>query len=429
MNAKPDAIWLGHCRTGGRLILREDELHPGINILGTGADNIAAVFASSCSEAGLRVFVLDFRGSIAERLSGCFEVKSMAHFLYDSQRMEEKASLHAELAASAFTMALNLNFEQEGFLNSAIQYIALEQGVASPSSLNDRLSATGEFRGHTADELRGKLSALRSLNLIGEEGVVRKMLETNAVACFSDAESHQAAEVAAMLALAKVLAIGASGGRLPHVLILNETNRIFSNLPLTRHSNRLLTTLLSTSMARVFASESVYGLDHHFVETSPVRILSSGLWNEIAGGAASVGSLYSHQHSARRGSSPASLLILTPNLFVLQDSARGYEEVFVPRALREPEGAQGPSQEDQKKDETGLVKRILEALATSDHATRGSVVAFLSVDDPVEDVERTIDRLQAEGYVEVIEKDVKRDSPLHTFRLTAKGYELLRKVG
>lgn len=425
-SAKP--VWLGFGRTGGRLLLREDELHPGVNILGNGADAVAAVFASACSEAGLRVLVLDFHGGIAERLSGPFEVKGIAHFLYDSQRMEEKASLHAELAASAYTMSLNLNFEQEGFLNSAIQYIALEQGIASPSSLNDRLAAAGEFRGHTADELRGKLSALRSLNLIGEEGVVKKMLETNTVACFSDAESHQAAEVAAMLTLAKVLAIGASGGSLPNVLIVNEANRIFSNLPLTRHSNRLLTTLLSAGTARVFASESVYGLDHHFIETSPVRILSSGLWNEIAGGGASVGSLYSHQHSARRGSSPASLLILTPNLFVLQDSARGYEEVFVPRALQQIESVQAPSQEGQKKDETGLVKRVLEALATSDHATRGSVVAFLSIDDPPAEIEQTIDRLQAEGCVEVVGKDVRRDSPLHTLRLTAKGYELLRSA-
>jgi len=410
------------------LLLREDELHPGVNILGTRADDVGSVFASACCEAGLRVMVLDFQGRISENLSGSFATEKMSRFLYDSQRMEEKASLHAELAASAYTMALNLNFEQEGFLNSAIQYIALEQGVASPSSLNDRLSATGEFRGHTADELRGKLGALRSLNLIGEEGVLKRMLEGNSIACFADAESPQAAEVAAMLTLAKVLAIGASGGRLPQVFIVNESNRIFSNLPLTRHSNRLLTTLLSAGIVRVLASESVYGLDHHFVETSPVKILSSGLWNEIAGGGSPVGSLYSHQHSARRGSSPASLLILTPNLFVLQDSARGYEEVFVPRVLAHQETESAPSQEEQRKDESSLTKRILDALSTNDHATRGSVVAYLSIEDPAEEVEKAIDRLQAEGYVEVVGKDVKRDSPLHTLRLTAKGYDLLRRL-
>ena len=427
MNQQSGAIWLGHCRTGGRIYLRPDELLPGINILGSGADGLAAVLASSCAEAELRALVLDFDGRVAKRLSGRFDITNLGQFLYDSQKMEQKSSLHAELAASAYTMALNLNFEQEGFLNSAIQYIALEQGVASPASLNDRLSATGEFRGHTADELRGKLGALRSLNLIGDEGIVKKMLERNTVASFAEAESQQAAEVAVMLTLAKVLAIGASGGRLPGVLVVNGANRIFSNLPLTRHSNRLLTTLLSAPMARLFAAESVYGLDHHFIETSPVRILSSGLWNEIAGGA-SIANLYSHQHSARRGMPLTSVLILTPNLFVLQDSARGYEEVFVPRALPQLEGVSVTAQEDQRKDETSTVKRILEALSTNDHATRGSVVAFLSVEDPVEEVEKTIDRLQAEGYVEVVQKDVKRDSPLHTYRLTAKGYEMLRRT-
>lgn len=410
------------------MYLRPDELLPGMNILGSGADDLAAVLASSCAEAGLKALVLDFDGGIAKKLSGRFDITNLGQFLYDSQKMEEKSSLHAELAASAYTMALNLNFEQEGFLDSAIQYIALEQGVASPSSLNDRLAATGEFRGHTADELRGKLGALRSLNLIGDEGVVKKMLEGNSVACFADAESQQAAEVAVMLTLAKILAIGASGGKLPDVLVVNGANRVFSNLPLTRHSNRLLTTLLSAPMARLFAAESVYGLDHHFIETSPVRVLSSGLWNEIAGGGASVANLYSHQHSARRGMPLASVLILTPNMFVLQDSARGYEEVFVPRSLPELAVNPAPAVVEQKKDESAVTKRILEALATNDHTTRGSVVAFLSMDDPAEEIEKTIDRLQAEGYAEVVGKDVKRDNPLNTFRLTAKGYDLMRRL-
>jgi len=51
MNARPETIWLGYCRTGGRLILREDELRPGINTLGTGADNIAASMVATQGEA------------------------------------------------------------------------------------------------------------------------------------------------------------------------------------------------------------------------------------------------------------------------------------------------------------------------------------------------------------------------------------------
>ncbi|HEV2226580.1 MAG TPA: hypothetical protein VGR56_07240 [Nitrososphaerales archaeon] len=427
MNARSKAVWLGHCRTGGRLYLRADEMLPGINILGTGADGLAAVLAAACKDSGLRTFVLDFNGRIAEKLSGGFDARNLGYFLYDSQRMEDKASLHAELAASAYTMSLNLNFEQEGFLNSAIQYIGMEQGLASPSSLTDRLIATGEFRGHTADELKSKLGALRSLNLAGETGVVKEMVSHSCVASFAEAESHQAAEVAAMLFIAKVLAIGASGGKLPDVTIVNEANRIFANLPVTRHTNRLLTALLTAETSRVFVAEVGYGLDHHLLDTSPMRILSSAFSNEISGGKALVGGLHHAQHPGRMGSAPASTLLLTPNMFTLQDLSRGYEEVFVPRIIAQQEVKPIPEPKLQKYD-SKLMKRILETLASYDHATRGSVVGFLSSEDPPEEVQKAIDKLQADGYLMVIGKDIKTDSPLQTYRLTPKGYDLLRSL-
>lgn len=123
----------------------------------------------------------------------------------------------------------------------------------------------------------------------------------------------------------------------------------------------------------------------------------------------------------------ASSLILTPNMFAFQDSTRGFEEVFVPRTFglleARPEVGAQP-----ERDESRLAKRILETLATYDHATRGSVVGFLSSDAPAEEVEKAVDRLQAEGYLSIVGKDAKRDSPLHTFRLTQKGYDLLRSL-
>jgi hypothetical protein len=411
-------VWLGHCRTGGRLCLRDDDMSRGMVVLGAGADGVAAVLASACRDSGLRTFVVDLGGGIAERVTGRFDVRGLGYFLYDSERMEERASLHAELAASAYTMSLNLNFEQEGFLNSAIQYIGLEQGVASPSSLIDRLIATGEFRGHTSDELRGKLGALRSLNLTGEIGAVSEMLEGDTVASFEFAESNQAAEVGAMLLLAKVLAVGASGGRLPEVLVVNGANRLFPRIPVVRHTNKLLSALLSAQVSRVFASEVVYGLDERILDVAPVRVLSSALANGGRGRVAFGGSLH------RSG---ASGLLVTPNFFVLQDSARGYEETFVPRALAKLQGEVAPVVQPQR-DDAGLVKRILETLSSYDHATRGSVVGFLSSDEPPEEVQKAIDRLQTEGHLAVVGKDVKTDSPLQTFRLTQSGYELLRSL-
>jgi hypothetical protein len=424
---QPRGIWLGHRRTGGRFYVGTDEMYPGINILGSGADKVVAVMAAALEETGRRPLVLDFGGKIATRLNGRFETRKLGDFLYDSQRMEEMASLHAELAGSAYAISMNLNFEQEGFLNSAIQYIGLEQGVASPSSLTDRLIATGEFRGHTADELRGKLGALRSLNLSGETGVVKSMVGHSSVASFAEAESRQAAEVAVMLFVAKVLALGASGVGLPDVLILNEANRVFANLPMARHTNRLLTALLSAQLARVFVSEVIYGLDHHILDTSPVKILSSSLVNEARSTWPSNGGLYLNHQAVKAGQRSLSSLLLTPNMYALQDSARGFEEVFIPRELPrfdpEPEPAASSSKENPR-----LVKRILETLAGYDHATRGSVVGFLSDEDPPEEIQKAIDRLQAEGCIVVVGREVKTDSPLQTFRLTEKGYGLLRSL-
>ena len=58
-------VWLGFARTGGRLYLDLDELHPGIDILGNGADDVAAALAYACREARLKVLVLDLNGRVS----------------------------------------------------------------------------------------------------------------------------------------------------------------------------------------------------------------------------------------------------------------------------------------------------------------------------------------------------------------------------
>lgn len=386
-------------------------------MVGPGADSVAASLASACHEAGMTTLVLDLEGRVAARLKGRFRAVPPGRFVYDSQRMEERASFHAELAASAYTLSLNLNFEQEGFLNSAIQYIALEGGVASPASLADRLSAEGEFRGKTADELRGKLVALRALNVTGEAGVVRGMLGGGVVADLSRAESRQAAEVAAMVLLAKALAVAESGGRLPEVLMVTGANRLFVDSPVARHGNRLLMALLSADTSRVLVSETAYGLDRDFFEASPVRILSSTAHN---GG-------WEPRRPWRRERADA--LVLTPNMFTLQDLSRGYEDVFVPRDFPLLEGGdEVPAAEETRPPDDALAKKVLEAFARYDSATRGSIVGFLSAEEPPEELEKVVDRLQGDGFLVVVGKDAGRDSPLQTYRLTQKGYGLLREL-
>lgn len=434
MNTPTGAVWLGHCRLGGRFYLRTDEMHPGINVLGAGANTVAAVLARACYEAKMTTLVLDFDGRLSEKLDGCIEERRLGHFLYDSMRLDEKSLLHAELAASAYTISLNLTFEQEAFLNASMQVIGLEQGVATPASLGDRLNHAGEYRGHTADELKGKFEALKSLNLFGEAGTVKKMMETSSVAAFADAESHQAAEVAMMLFISKVLALEAAGVKPPDIVVLNGANRVFSNLPLARHGNRLLTALLSSKMVRTFVSEQTYGLDHHFADTAPARILSSHLWNELTASPAPVGGLYSphaiSRAKRRRVRDGAQSLILAPNMYVFQDLARGYEEVFVPRAFRGPESEEGSARSDAppQKDDTHLVRQVLETVSSSANSTRGSVVAYLSFENSREEIERVIDRLQADGFLGVFGRDVNRESPLCAVALTPAGYDLLRRL-
>jgi hypothetical protein len=299
--------------------------------------------------------------------------------------------------------------------------------------LADRLSQSGEYRGHTADELKGKFEALKSLNLIGETDVVKEMMRKSSIARFADAESHQAAEVAMMLFIAKMLALEAAGTRPPDIVVLNGANRVFSNLPLARHGNRLLTALLSSTTIRIIVSEHTYGLDHHFIDTAPLRILSSNLWNEVTAGRAMVGGLHSPRQLANKtrdqGTNSAQAMILTPNMFVLQDSARGYEEAFVPRIFARVEQIERhhPDTPPQK-DDTHLVKQILEMASSYSEPTRGSLVSYLSSDNSPEDIERTIDKLQSEGFLTTTAKDVRRDNPFHTLGVTPAGYDLLRSL-
>ena len=120
-------------------------------------------------------------------------------------------------------------------------------------------------------------------------------------------------------------------------------------------------------------------------------------------------------------------MILTPNMFLLHDSARGLEEVFVPRRF-EASNTTPAAQEPPQKDDKNLVKQILEVASSYSDATRASIVSYLSLENPREEIERAIDRLQSQGHVTVVGTDVKRDSPLHSIRLTQSGKDLLKRL-
>jgi len=131
-------VRLGYRSTSGKFELTHEDLRSGISILGQGADDVAALIAYACDEAGLRTLVLDLGGRVTGKLSGYIDSYELPHFLYDALRIDEEgsaANVHGQLAASAYSCALDLSFEQEGIINAAMQILAAERGVASPAAV------------------------------------------------------------------------------------------------------------------------------------------------------------------------------------------------------------------------------------------------------------------------------------------------------
>lgn len=420
------SVWLGYTRVGGTLSLRHDAMKGGVVILGRGADELAALFAYACNEVGLRTLVLDLEGRATENVSGYMSAYDLPRFLYDAMRVDGSARVHAQLAASAYACALDLSFEQEATLNDLIQTIANERGIASPASLVDLMQTIrsegtgGGGGGRPADRLKRRLESLRTLNMIGEAGAVKEILEGSAVLRFRNAGSPEASEVAAALLVAKLLALLESPGEKgPEVVVFVDANRLFKSRPIFRRSQRLLTSFVSLPVPKVLASEISYALDEQFLETSSVRVLSSAAWNERGKG-----------------------LMLTPNMFMMRNHPYGYEEAFVPRgfeAKRAEEGKEGGSAGggtenapgpgtggDEGKGEDALVTLVLETIRANEGSTRASVASYLSGEFPRERVEKAIDELRAQGCIASSEQDNHADFPLNALRVTEEGGRRLR---
>jgi len=400
MSSATDSVWLGFTRTGGRFEVKLDDLKGGVAMLGQGANQLAPLVAYACHQAGLKALLLDMNGSVSDSLSGYMDEYDVSYFLYDSLRIEDNPIVHAQLIAGAYSTSLELSFEQEASLNAIAQIIANERGVASPSSLADLIQSPDSAKGRAVDRLRVRLEALRSLNLVGEKDAVKHIIEKSAVLSFGNAGSPEAAETAVALFLAKLLAMLDSGEEVrgPDVIILTEANRLFKERPVFRRNPRFLTSFVSAPMPKVFASDEAYGLDKEYMGTCSVRVLSSAAWNE----------------SGRGG------LLLTPNMFMFQNPSYGSSEVFVPREF---EGRKGEARTSASLIPTAdevLARRILEEIAGYEGATRTSLTSFLSSEFDKDLLERTFDRLQAEGFIAVSPQE-RSGRTIHGLSLTEKG--------
>jgi hypothetical protein len=397
------SIWLGYSRQSGRFGVRLDEMKRGIAILGHGANQLAPLVALASHEAGLNALVLDIGGNVSSQISGYIDEYPLPYFLYDSLRVEENASIHAQLAASAYASALELSFEQEASLNNITQMIANERGVASPSALADLIQDPDTAKNRTIDKLRARLESLRSLNMTGDAGVIKPLLEKSAILNFRTAGSHEASEAAAALFIAKLLALldGDEAHR-PDLVILTEANRLFKARPIFRKSQRFLTSFVTAPLAKILASDSPYGLDEDYLATCSIKILSSATWNETSKD-----------------------MLLTPNMFMFQNHPYGYEDAFIPRDFEPKKGEQKGAPPDNPSEDEKLAFRVMEEIGSYQSVTRSSLISFLSSEFPKEALEKVFDRLQTEGFVTSTPQPVKSGRTMHTLSLTEKGKALL----
>lgn len=407
MSSATSSVWLGFTRMGGRFEVKFDDLNGGIAMLGQGANHLAPLVAHACHQAGLKALLLDMDGGVADSLSGYIDQYDVSYFLYDSLRIEDNPIVHAQLIAGAYSTSLELSFEQEASLNAIAQIIANERGVASPSSLADLIQSPDSAKGRAVDRLRVRLEALRSLNLVGEKDAVKHIIEKSAVLSFRNAGSPEASETAVALFLAKLLAMLCGGEEVlgPDIIILTQANRLFKERPVFRRNPRFLTSFVSAPLPKVFASDEAYGLDKEYMDTCSVRILSSAAWNE----------------SGRGG------LVLTPNMFMFQNPSYGSSEVFVPRDFEGRKGGVRTGAPLVPTADEELAKRILEEIAGYDGATRASLVSFLSSDFDKDLLERTFDRLQADGYIAVTPQE-RSGRTIHGLSLTDKGRTFLGRA-
>jgi hypothetical protein len=406
-------VWLGYRSTSGRFDVNHEDLKRGIAVLGQGGNDLAALLAYACNEAGLKTLVLDMGGHdrVSGKLSGYIDTYELPYFLYDALRIDEDApggSVHGQLAASAYSCALDLSFEQEGIINSAIQVLAAERGVASPAAVSDLMvEKSDRFRGRPADRLIARLASLSSLNMVGEAGVVAEMLKKSAVLDFGGAGQPEAVEAALTLFIAKLLTVLEAGGReehLPDVVIVPQAGRLFRVRPVFRRTDRLLSAFVTSPLPKVLASESAYGLDEQFEETGFIKILSSAVWNQ----------------DTRREQ------VLLPNMFMVRNHPYGHDIAFIPRGFEPRSGGSKTGAElQQEPPNSDLISLILSDVSAYEAPTRQSVVSFLSPEYGTELVERTLDKLQSEGYLTVVQKDLKSGRGIAMLTLTEKGKSLL----
>jgi hypothetical protein len=397
-------LWVGYGDDGGRATL--DLGGPGskVLLLGSQSADLAALTAVSAKESGAFPIVLDLNGSLATRLSGHLDTFEYRSFLYDSFRLTEPETRHSQLAAAAYTVALDLSSEEEAIINSAMQLVASEGTLLSPHSIHNVMGKVEGFRGFYVDKLNGRIGALRHFDAVDDQGFDR-LLRGNLIIDFQRAPYPQAAELSCALFIAKLLALAHANGVQTGFLIVTDAHRIFRASPRPLHSNRLLSHLLEWPGTAVVSSSQETYLNPTVTQSCPVRVYSSDAW-----------------HSQPRRS--ASVLSGT---FVLHDRRSDRSKAFVPRRIftktadyAAPRPGRYPNPE--------LARTVLQEIERFPLATPESVVQFIAPEFLPGDIASALSSLEKQACVVLEPKDSGSGGRVFSYTLTENGRKLLEEL-
>ena len=402
--ASAQRLWFGYTREGGKATL--DVGGPGstILLLGSRAGELAAISAVSAKEAAVSPIIFDMGGAISNQLSGYFETFDYRAFLYDAFRLVEPEAWHSQLAAAAYTVALDLTSEEEAIINSAMQVVASDGTLLSPVSIHDVMGKVEGFRGFYVDKLNGRIGSLCLFDAVDDQGFDR-LARGNAIIDFHRAPYPQAAELAAALFIAKLLALAHSQGEEASLLLMTEAHRLFRASPRAAHSNRLLTQLLSWSGTVVLASEQPASLSPVLLQSAPVKLYSSDAWH----------------------SQPRQEMRVLSGHFVLDDRRYQVKKPFVPRLILAKTSGYAPARPGPFPTPE-LTRLILEESERFPLSTPQSILQFVSAEFLPADVQAALASLEKQGCLILEPKDPGTGPKIFAYTLTEKGKKLMEEL-
>ena len=396
--------WLGYAldRSKGRVGVAG--LGDRVLLLGRRAAELSTLVAFAGAEAGGKTAVLDVDGSISPDIHGYFEPLDYRSMLYEAFHLEGEAAMHGQLVAAAYAAALDLAPEEESILSAALQSLAEQNDLATPSSLFDAIGGVEGFRGFYVDKLKGRIGSLKFLETTRVESFDR-LMKGGVLVSFSSAPYPQAADLAACLYLAKILHLLAAPGRRPDAVHVTGAHRLFRGVTKPPGGGRLLAHLLGAQVGLVVATPLPALLDDRLIESMPVRIYSSEAWN------------------ARKTWKQAAALASSYTAF---DDRSGSSVGFFPRFIRPRRGPTPRSSPPAPFPSPELTRMILEEVGRFEAANRQSVISYLAPLFLSADVGAELDRLHSEGYLVLEPKEFGSGPKILSYTVTEEGGRLLR---